>query len=37
MAEAKIEGRTITDVINTDLHRYVTRRRRERGTPDGEA
>jgi predicted HicB family RNase H-like nuclease len=37
MAEAKMEGRTITDVINTDLHRYVTRRRRERGTSDGEA
>lgn len=36
MAEAKIEGRTITDVINTDLHRYVTRRRRERGAIDGE-
>jgi hypothetical protein len=32
MAEAKMEGRTITDVINSDLHRYVTRRRRERGT-----
>jgi hypothetical protein len=37
MAEAKIEGRTITDVINADLHRYVTRRRRERGASDGEA
>lgn len=36
MAEAKIEGRTITDVINADLHRYVTRRRRERGALDGE-
>jgi hypothetical protein len=34
MAEAKIEGRTVTDVINSDLHRYVTRRRRERGTAD---
>lgn len=29
--EAALEGRTITDVINADLHRYVTRRRRERG------
>jgi predicted HicB family RNase H-like nuclease len=36
MAEAKLEGRTVTDVINSDLHRYVTRRRRERGTADGE-
>lgn len=34
--EAAIEGRTITDVINADLHRYVTRRRRERGAVDGE-
>lgn len=34
MAEAKIEGRTVTDVINSDLHRYVTRRRRERGAVD---
>jgi hypothetical protein len=33
--EAAIEGRTITDVINADLHRYVTRRRRERGATDG--
>lgn len=30
MAEAKAEGRTLTDVIVSDLHRYVTRRRRER-------
>lgn len=28
--EAEAEGRTITDVILGDLHRYVTRRRRER-------
>lgn len=34
--EAAIEGRTITDVINADLHRYVNRRRRERGAQDGE-
>ena len=34
--EAAIEGRTITDVINADLHRYVNRRRRERGVTDGE-
>lgn len=33
-AKAETEGRTLTDVINTDLHRYVTRRRRERGTAD---
>ena len=33
-AEAREEGRTITDVINTALHQYVTRRRRERGTVD---
>lgn len=32
--EAAIEGRTITDVVNADLHRYVTRRRRERGAAD---
>ncbi len=32
--EAAGEGRTLTDVINTELHRYVTRRRRERGTAD---
>ena len=37
MAEAKIEGRTITDVINADLHRYVTRRQRERGVADGDS
>jgi hypothetical protein len=35
--EAKVEGRTITDVILGDLHRYVTRRRRERGAADGES
>jgi hypothetical protein len=34
MEEAKTEGRTLTDVIVGDLHRYVTRRRRERGTAD---
>lgn len=34
MEEAKAEGRTLTDVIVTDLHRYITRRRRERGTAD---
>lgn len=34
MEEAKAEGRTLTDVIVGDLHRYVTRRRRERGTVD---
>jgi hypothetical protein len=34
MEEAKAEGRTLTDVIVGDLHRYVTRRRRERGTAD---
>jgi predicted HicB family RNase H-like nuclease len=34
MAEAKEEGRSLTDVIVSDLHRYVTRRRRERGTAD---
>lgn len=28
--EARIEGRSVTDVIVGDLHRYVTRRRRER-------
>jgi hypothetical protein len=33
--EAAAEGRTLTDVILRDLHRYVTRRRRERGTADG--
>ena len=31
MAEAKAEGRTLTDVILGDLHRYVSRRQRERG------
>lgn len=28
--EAAAEGRTLTDVILGDLHRYVSRRRRER-------
>lgn len=36
MAEAQTEGRTLTDVIVSDLHRYVNRRRRERGAVDGE-
>lgn len=36
-AEAKGEGRTLTDVIVSDLHRYVNRRRRERGGTDGES
>ena len=36
MAEAKEEGRSLTDVIVSDLHRYVNRRRRERGAIDGE-
>lgn len=36
MAEAKGEGRSLTDVIIGDLHRYVNRRRRERGALDGE-
>jgi predicted HicB family RNase H-like nuclease len=31
MAEAQKEGRSLTDVIVSDLHRYVNRRRRERG------
>ena len=31
MAEAKEEGRSLTDVIVSDLHRYVNRRQRERG------
>jgi hypothetical protein len=35
MKEAKAEGRTLTDVIVSDLHRYVNRRRRERGATDG--
>jgi hypothetical protein len=30
--EAAAEGRSLTDVILSDLHRYVTRRRRERTT-----
>ncbi|MFJ2110654.1 hypothetical protein ACIOEX_01775 [Streptomyces sp. NPDC087850] len=33
--EAAEEGRTLTDVINAELHRYVTRRRRERGVTQG--
>lgn len=33
--EAAEEGRTLTDVINAELHRYVTRRRRERGAAEG--
>lgn len=37
MAEAQTEGRTLTDVIVGDLHRYVNRRRRERGTLDEPA
>jgi predicted HicB family RNase H-like nuclease len=36
MAEAKEEGRSLTDVIVSDLHRYVNRRQRERGALDGE-
>lgn len=35
MTEAKAEGRTLTDVIVSDLHWYVNRRRRERGALDG--
>lgn len=37
MAEAKEEGRSLTDVIVSDLHRYVNRRRRERDALDGES
>jgi hypothetical protein len=37
MAEAKAEGRSLTDVIVSDLHRYVNRRRRERGALNGES
>lgn len=37
MAEAKKEGRSLTDVIASDLHRYVNRRRRERGALDGDS
>jgi hypothetical protein len=36
MAEAKEEGRSLTDVIVSDLHRYVNRRRRERSALDTE-
>ena len=35
MVEAQEEGRSLTDVIVSDLHRYVNRRRRERGGIDG--
>lgn len=35
--EAKEEGRSLTDVIVSDLHRYVNRRRRERGALEGES
>ncbi|WP_392838771.1 hypothetical protein [Streptomyces sp. LN500] len=31
MEEAKLEERSLTDVIVSGLHQYVTRRRRERG------
>ncbi|MFD6552784.1 hypothetical protein [Streptomyces sp. NPDC058398] len=37
MAEAKEEGRSLTDVIVSDLHRYVNRRRRERELEGGQA
>lgn len=37
MAEAKAEGRTLTDVIVSDLHRYVNRRQREREAARGDA
>ncbi|MGW1949993.1 GIY-YIG nuclease family protein [Streptomyces sp. NPDC001940] len=37
MAEAKEEGRSLTDVIVSDLHRYVNRRRRERGADEQPA
>jgi hypothetical protein len=37
MAEAQEEGRTLTDVIVGDLHRYVNRRRRERGVSESGA
>lgn len=36
MEEAKQEGRSLTDVIVSDLHRYVNRRQRERGAHDME-
>lgn len=35
--EAQAEGRSLTDVIVSDLHRYVNGRRRERGAADGES
>lgn len=35
-AEAKEEGRSLTDVIVSELHRYVNRRRRERSALNGE-
>lgn len=34
--EAAAEGRTVTDVVVGDLHRYVTRRRRERAAAEQE-
>ncbi|MCY0917070.1 hypothetical protein OS965_02615 [Streptomyces sp. H27-G5] len=37
MTEAKEEGRSLTDVIVSDLHRYVNRRRRERGALEAES
>lgn len=37
MTEARAEGRSLTDVIVSDLHRYVNRRRRERAALDGES
>ena len=37
MAEAKAEGRSLTDVIVSDLHRYVNRRQREREAAEGQA
>lgn len=30
--EAHLEGRSLADVIISDLHRYVSRRQRERAT-----
>ncbi|MEW2415274.1 GIY-YIG nuclease family protein [Streptomyces sp. NPDC046866] len=35
--EAAAEGRPLTDVILGNLHRYVNRRRRERGAAGGES
>lgn len=34
--EARQEGRSLTDVILGDLHRYVARRQRERETAEGQ-